>query len=83
MTRYLIIKKDKVFKYRPSKICGRQPLKKFAWPIIKYFVPIVVSFLRNAELKKIGIPNKNFGGAFPSRLLKICYQCGRGVPFSQ
>ena len=45
MTRYLIIKKDKVFKYRPSNICARQPLKKFAWPIIKYFVPIVVSFI--------------------------------------
>ena len=28
---------NKVFKNGPSKICGRQPLKKFTWSILKYF----------------------------------------------
>ena len=32
---------DKVFKKGPSKICGRQPLKNFAWSIVEYFVPSV------------------------------------------
>ena len=26
---------DKVFKNGPSKICGRQPLKTFTWPILE------------------------------------------------
>ena len=26
----------KVFKNGPSKICGRQPLKKFTWSILEY-----------------------------------------------
>ena len=30
---------DKVFKSGPSKTCGRQPLKKFTWSILEYFVP--------------------------------------------
>ena len=30
---------DKVFKNGPRKICGRQPLKKFIWSILEYFVP--------------------------------------------
>ena len=34
-------KGDKVFKKGPSKICGRQPLKNFAWSIVEYFVPSV------------------------------------------
>ena len=36
---YPTIKWDKVFKNRPSKICGRQPLKNFTWSILKNFVP--------------------------------------------
>ena len=32
---------EKVFKNGPSKICGRQPLKNFAWSILEYFVPDV------------------------------------------
>ena len=31
--------RDKVFKTGPSKIFGRQPLKNFAWSVLKYFVP--------------------------------------------
>ena len=30
---------DKVLKNGQSKICGRQPLKYFTWPILEYFVP--------------------------------------------
>ena len=29
----------KVFKNGPSKICGRQPLKKFTWSILIYLDP--------------------------------------------
>ena len=29
----------KVFKNGTSKVCGRQPLKYFAWSILEYFVP--------------------------------------------
>ena len=29
---------EKLFKNWPSKICGRQPLKKFTWSILEYFV---------------------------------------------
>ena len=29
----------KVFKNRPSEICGRQHLKNFTWTILEYFVP--------------------------------------------
>ena len=32
---------DKVFKNRPSKMCGRQPLKNLTWFILEYFVPYV------------------------------------------
>ena len=28
-----------VFKSRPSKICGRRPLKNFTWSTLEYFVP--------------------------------------------
>ena len=31
----------KVFKNGPSKFCGRQPSKNFAWSILQYFVPYV------------------------------------------
>ena len=31
------IKCDKVRENGPSKICGRQPLKHFAWSILEYF----------------------------------------------
>ena len=31
---------DKVFKNGLSKICGRQPLRNFTWPILEYFVQI-------------------------------------------
>ena len=31
----------KVFKNGPSKICGRQPLKKFTWSILEYLDPNV------------------------------------------
>ena len=34
---------DKVFKNRPSKICGRQPLKNFTCFILEYFAPYVFS----------------------------------------
>ena len=34
---------DKVFKNRPSKVCGKQPLKNFSWSILEYFVPIIAS----------------------------------------
>ena len=30
---------DKVFKNGPRKICGRQPLRKFTWSMLEYFVP--------------------------------------------
>ena len=30
---------DNVFKYGSSEICGRQPLKKFIWSTLEYFVP--------------------------------------------
>ena len=26
----------KIFKNGPGKICGRQPLKNFPWPVIEY-----------------------------------------------
>ena len=29
----------KVFKNRPNRICGRQPLKIFTWAILEYFTP--------------------------------------------
>ena len=29
---------DKVFKHGPSKICDRQHLKNFTWPVFEYFV---------------------------------------------
>ena len=35
---------DKVFKNRPSKICGRQPLKNFTWSILEYFAPYVAFY---------------------------------------
>ena len=35
---------DRVFKNGPSKLCGRQPLKNFTWPILEYFVLITVCF---------------------------------------
>ena len=38
---------DKVFKNRPSKICGRQPLKNFNLTIPEYFVPF-----RDKEVSK-------------------------------
>ena len=28
-----------VFKNRPGKICGRQPLKNFTWSILEYLDP--------------------------------------------
>ena len=31
------VKWDKVFRNRPSEICGRQPLKNFTWLILEYF----------------------------------------------
>ena len=31
---------DKVFKNGLSKVCGRQPLRNFTWPILEYFVQI-------------------------------------------
>ena len=34
---------DKVFKNRPSKICGRQPLENIIWSILEYFAPILTS----------------------------------------
>ena len=33
------IKCDKVFKNGPSKICGRQPLKKFSLSVLEHFAP--------------------------------------------
>ena len=33
--------RDKVFKNKPSKICGRQFLKNFTWSNLEYFVPQV------------------------------------------
>ena len=35
------IKWDTLFKNRPSKICGGQPLKNFTWSILEYFAPNV------------------------------------------
>ena len=32
-------KLDKIFKNGPSEICGTEPLKKFTWSILEYFVP--------------------------------------------
>ena len=40
---------DKVFKNRPSKICGRQPFKNFTWSILEYFDPI------DAGLNSVGL----------------------------
>ena len=34
----------KVFQNGPRKICGRQPLKKFTWSILEYFVSIMISY---------------------------------------
>ena len=36
MALFLGIIWDKVFKNGPSKICGRQPLKRFSWSILEY-----------------------------------------------
>ena len=36
---YLTDKWVKVFKYEPSKICGRQPLRNFTWFILEYLGP--------------------------------------------
>ena len=33
---------DRVFKNGPSKLCGRQPLKNFTWPILEYFVSYIL-----------------------------------------
>ena len=35
---------DKVFKNRQSKICGRQPLKKFTWSIVEYLDSFLIVF---------------------------------------
>ena len=35
---------DKVLKNRPSKICGRQPLKHFTWSILEYSVSHIEFF---------------------------------------
>ena len=35
---------DKVFKNGPTKICGRQSLKNFAWSILEYSVPFLNLF---------------------------------------
>ena len=32
---------DKVIRNRPSKTCGRQPLKNLTWSILKYFVRFI------------------------------------------
>ena len=40
---------DKVFKNGPSKICGRQPLKKFTWSVFEYFI----SFYHRTLIPKI------------------------------
>ena len=43
----------KVFKNRPSKICGRQPLKNFTLPILEYLDPYIsqkISFLPHPSL---------------------------------
>ena len=50
---------DKVFKNRPSKICGRQPLKNFTWSILEYFVPYKpFPFRTNMKLHNISITPK-------------------------
>ena len=41
---YPTIKWDKVFKNRPSKICGRQPLKVLLGPFLKILSQIIVIF---------------------------------------
>ena len=46
---------DKVFKSGPRKICGRQPLKKFVWSTLEYFVP----FKRNSWFKLASISYEN------------------------
>ena len=50
------VKWDKVFKNGPSKICGRQPLRNFTRPILKYFVPNILRqhfqfYLKSPEFK--------------------------------
>ena len=57
------VKWDKVFKNGPSKICGRQPLRNFTWPILKYFVPNILRqhfqfYLKSCHLNSSGIKNK-------------------------
>ena len=48
---------DKVFKNRPSKICGRQPFKKlerYGLLKLEYFVPFLpLTFCKNQSLGKI------------------------------
>ena len=36
----------KVFKNRPSKICGRHPIKNFTWSILEYFDPFDALLIR-------------------------------------
>ena len=38
MYRSVSYKWDKLFKNRPSKVCGRQPLKNFTCSVLEYFV---------------------------------------------
>ena len=40
----------KVFKNKPSKICGRQSLKNFTWSILEYFEPFLFKILKTFPL---------------------------------
>ena len=44
---------DKVFKNGQRKICGRQPLKSFTWPILEYLSHLLP--YENASLKKTSV----------------------------
>ena len=44
---------DEVFKNGPSKICGRQPLRNFTWPILEYFVQISQNSLEELDRPKL------------------------------
>ena len=39
------VKWGKVFKNGPNKICGRQLLKNFTWPILEYSDPYVTTYV--------------------------------------
>ena len=50
---------NKVFKNGPSKICGRQTLKNFAWSVLEYLFLDKVAFWHRCVMIAIGYENQD------------------------